>query len=244
MSNLSLKLGSIIGHRGVAALAPENTIESFALAHHYGLKSVEFDMVLSADGEAFVFHDLTLNRTTNGRGEIGRMTSSYIKTLDAGSWFSSKFSEAKVPTLRETLVWLVDRQMNANIEIKPCTGFTYDTTMAMLSHLDELWPKSASQPLISSFDIDALRLCKKEQPGLPLAYLMDHWRPEEIAVAKSLNCVAINLNCLIATSRRIKMLKKRGFKVYVYTVNYQFLIKKYLAWGATGVFSDYPVLLK
>ncbi len=235
-----LHMGPIIGHRGVAALAPENTLESFALAHHYGLKSVEFDVVLSADGEAFVFHDLTLNRTTNGQGDIGLVSAEYLKTLDAGSWFSSQFKGAKIPTLRETLLWLRAHNMSANIEIKPFPGSTPETVHTVLDQLDELWPTEKPLPLISSFESDVLHLCRKLHPHLPLGYLLDKWHPEELDFAESLNCVSMNLNHLIASPLRIQTLKQRGFWVYVYTVNHQFLISRYFGWGVDGVFSDYP----
>ncbi|PJD93945.1 MAG: glycerophosphoryl diester phosphodiesterase [Legionella sp.] len=238
--NIALNLGPIIGHRGLAALAPENTIESFALAHHYGLKAVEFDVVLSADGEAFVFHDLTLNRTTNGRGDIGKMTSEYLRHLDAGSWFSSRFIKAKIPTLKETLLWLAQHQMTANIEIKPYPGFTYDTVCSVLDHIKDFWPTTLPLPLISSFEVDALRMCRKLHATLPLAYLLERWDVKEIALAESLNCVSLNMHHRAITPKYVELLKQKGFLVYLYTVNQQSLISKYFSWGIDGVFSDYP----
>lgn len=241
MKTRTLKnLGPIIGHRGVAALAPENTLESFALAHHYGLQSVEFDVILSADGEAFVFHDESLERTTNGRGQIGLVNSAYLKNLDAGSWFSHHFKDARIPTLREALIWLRKHKMSANIEIKPFAGFTHDTVKVVLRELDELWPSNKALPLISSFDANALRLCRKLQPNLPIGYLLDTWHPEEIDFALSLDCLSVNLNYRIAKAARIKTLKQHGFGVYIYTLNYQFLISRFFALGVDGVFSDYP----
>lgn len=233
-------LGSIIGHRGVAALAPENTIESFALAHHYGLQSVEFDVTLSADGEAFVFHDETLERTTNGQGQFGLASSEYLRSLDAGSWFSPKFKNTRIPSLRETLIWLRDHQMSANIEIKPFPGFVQETVKTVLTQIDELWPSTQPLPLISSFENEVLQLCHSLQPQMPLGYLMDRWRPEELALAQSLDCVSMNLNHRMATAERIQILKSQGFSVFLYTVNYQSLISKYFSYGIDGVFSDYP----
>ncbi len=58
----------VIGHRGAAAYAPENTIASFEKAFELGCRFIEFDVMLSIDGDAFIFHDETLKRTTNGRG--------------------------------------------------------------------------------------------------------------------------------------------------------------------------------
>lgn len=238
--NTLLDLGRIIGHRGLAALAPENTLESFALAHHYGLKSVEFDVTLSADGEAFVFHDTDLKRTTNGQGQIGLVSAHYLRQLDAGSWFSKEFKAVTIPSLRETLLWLREHKMSANIEIKPFPGCTNQTVHTVLTLLDELWPSKMALPLISCFEGDVLRLCRALHPHLPIGYLLDTWHPEEIDFAESLGCLTVNLNYRIARADRIQALKKRGFAVYVYTVNYQFLISRYFALGVDGAFSDYP----
>ena len=233
-------LGPIIGHRGVAALAPENTLESFALAHQYGLQSVEFDVILSADGEAFVFHDEYLERTTNGSGAIGLASAEYLKTLDAGSWFSEEYKNVRIPTFREALIWLRKHNMSANIEIKPFPGCIHQTVDTVLQELDEIWPSSEPLPLISSFERDALHLCRKSYPKLPLGYLLDKWSTEEIEVAQTLDCCSINLNHLIVKPQRVKDLKEKGLAVYVYTVNRQHLVSRYFAYGVDGIFSDYP----
>ncbi|HVT62787.1 MAG TPA: glycerophosphodiester phosphodiesterase family protein, partial [Legionellaceae bacterium] len=230
-------LGPIIGHRGLAALAPENTLESFALAHQYGLKAIEFDVMLSADGEAFVFHDLNLKRTTNGKGQVGLVTAQYLKGLDAGSWFSKHYAGIRIPTLRETLLWLLKHQMTANIEIKPFPGCIHQTVHVVLDLLKELWPSASPLPLISSFETEALRLCRALHPTLPLGYLLDRWQPEEISVADALNCVSMHVNHRVITRERIQLLKKHHFWVYLYTVNHQSAINKYFAWGADGIFS-------
>lgn len=233
-------LGRIIGHRGAAALAPENTLESFVMAYQSGLKSVEFDVILSADGEAFVFHDERLERTTNGQGAIGLVTADYLKTLDAGAWFSRDYKNAQIPTFKEALIWLRKHKMSANIEIKPFPECIHETVNVVLRELDEIWPSSTALPLISSFEGDVLRLCRKLHPQLPLGYLLDKWHPEEIDFAQSLDCVSMNLNYRIARLERIKALKQQGLGVYVYTVNNQFLISRYFAFGVDGIFSDYP----
>lgn len=233
-------MGPIIGHRGAAAFAPENTIESFALAHDFGCRAVEFDVVLSADGEPFLFHDETLNRTTNAAGAVGLASSKYLKTLDAGSWFSKKFHDTRIPTLRETLNWLLARQMTANVEIKPTLGTTEATVKAVLSDLNDIWPKHTPLPLVSSFDVHALHLCREQHATLPLAFLLKRWQPDEIKMAETLGCVAINISRTAINPSRVQALKQKGFMVYVYTVNHQSLISMYSSWGVDGVFSDYP----
>src|SRR5262245_86406 len=100
----------LIAHRGASAYAPENTLAAFKKAKELGAQWLEFDVQLTACGEIVVFHDERLERTTNGRGWIHEKPYSYLKTLDAGSWFNSQFAGEKIPTLVEALEFL--RQNN------------------------------------------------------------------------------------------------------------------------------------
>ncbi len=79
----------VIGHRGNRAHAPENTLESFAQAVAAGADAIELDVRLSADGVPVVIHDPDVGRTTDGSGEISRMTFAAILSLDAGARFTS-----------------------------------------------------------------------------------------------------------------------------------------------------------
>ena len=133
-------MNQIIGHRGASAYAPENTMASFRWAQFMGCHYIEFDVMLSADGHPFVFHDETLNRTTNGRGKFGMMSAEYIQSLDAGKWFSRQFINEKIPSLQTVLEWLLMSDVKANIEIKPYPGTTEQTTVAVLTHLNRYLP--------------------------------------------------------------------------------------------------------
>ena len=81
--------------------APENTIPAFEKAIRLGADFVEFDVRTSKDGSFFLLHDGSLDRTTNGTGEIAKTQSQEILSLDAGSWFSKQFAGLKLPTLEE-----------------------------------------------------------------------------------------------------------------------------------------------
>lgn len=78
----------VIGHRGAAGLAPENTLESFREAMTLGAEVLELDVHLTADGHVVVMHDPKVDRTTDGRGPIAAMTLAQLRALDAGARFS------------------------------------------------------------------------------------------------------------------------------------------------------------
>lgn len=101
----------VIGHRGAAWYAPENTLESFRLALRLGADALEFDLRRSADGEAMVFHDATLDRTTDLTGPVAARTVAELKQADAGYHYSEpgttetpfRAAGVRIPTFRELL---------------------------------------------------------------------------------------------------------------------------------------------
>ncbi len=234
----------VIAHRGASAYAPENTFAAFNRAKAMGAQWIECDVMLSKDGEAFIFHDETLERTTNGRGKFGHVSAEYIRTLDAGSWFSKTFRDESIPTLKDTLLWFAQHDIKVNLEIKPFPGFTQETTLAILQHINLYWPEHKGHLLLSSFDIEALRLCRQLEPEISLSLLFKTWQEDAVLCAEELSCVSVHLNRNIATCERVKQLNDANFSVCVYTVNRKREALKYFKWGVAAVYSDYPDLLQ
>ncbi|MBR9926159.1 MAG: glycerophosphodiester phosphodiesterase [Gammaproteobacteria bacterium] len=99
----------VIAHRGASGHAPESTMAAYELAHEWGADYLEVDVQLSADGELVVFHDDTVDRTSDGEGSINAYTLEELKALDTGTWFNDAnvdkadptFAGAKILTLEE-----------------------------------------------------------------------------------------------------------------------------------------------
>lgn len=92
-----------IAHRGLETQAPENTLAAFQMAINEGADGFELDVQLTKDGHVVVIHDLTVDRTTNGKGGVKDKTLDDLRRLDAGSWFNSVFAGERIPTLQEVL---------------------------------------------------------------------------------------------------------------------------------------------
>lgn len=238
-----LVVEKIIGHRGACAYAPENTLVSFNTALAMGCRFVEFDVMCSADGEPFVFHDDNLKRTTNGRGEMGQVDSTYLRSLDAGSWFSRQFKGEPILHFKDILEWLLVSNVQANIEIKPYPGTEEQTAITVLSYVNRYWPEGKELPLISSFSWDALSMCHSITPEMPRGLLLHTWDDHWLQKAKQLGCFSIHFNRKILTADRVKAVKEQGYVVCVYTVNRKRQANKLFKWGVDAVFSDYPDLL-
>jgi glycerophosphoryl diester phosphodiesterase len=108
---------TLVAHRGYSSHAPENTRAAFELALAHGYKDIEFDVQLSKDGVPVIMHDVTLDRTTNGKGAIKNYTHSELKKVDAGSWFGVEYANQTIPSLQEVLRLLRGRA-RIHIELK------------------------------------------------------------------------------------------------------------------------------
>jgi hypothetical protein len=89
----------VIGHRGAASLAPENTFAGFDLALEMGVDALETDVQRTKDGKLVLFHDARIERTTNGRGRLQYMAWEELRGLDAGSWFHRRYTGERIPLL-------------------------------------------------------------------------------------------------------------------------------------------------
>lgn len=99
----------LIAHRGALLAAPENTLAAFDKAVELGFDIVEIDVRSTKDGVPVVFHDKTVDRTTDGEGELADLTWDEVRQLDAGSWFDPAFAGTRVPSLEEALAHLQGR---------------------------------------------------------------------------------------------------------------------------------------
>ena len=97
----------IVAHRGLLKHSPENTLANFRACLELRL-GFELDVERSSDGHLVCIHDSTVNRTTNGKGQVGEMTLAAIKKLDAGSWFDPAFVGERIPTIDEVFALIAE----------------------------------------------------------------------------------------------------------------------------------------
>jgi glycerophosphoryl diester phosphodiesterase len=107
----------VIAHRGEHLHHPENTMPAFQAAIDAGADYFELDVRTTSDGKFVIMHDNTLDRTTNGTGEVHKHTFDEIRALDAGTKFSPSFAGTKVPTLDEAFD-LAHGKINVYVDTK------------------------------------------------------------------------------------------------------------------------------
>lgn len=154
----SLPAYGIAAHRGASATHPENTVAAFGEAVRLGVHQVELDVRATEDGQLVVMHDASVNRTTNGRGRVDRLTLDEIRRLDAGSWKSRRFRGERVPTLVEALR-VFPRNIWLNLHVKGEPWVAEEVALVVVE-------EDRIHQAILSVDEDQAKLARQIHPDL------------------------------------------------------------------------------
>lgn len=237
-----------IAHRGASGYAPENTLAAFQLAVLMNADYLEIDLQLTKDGEIVVMHDSTVNRTTDGRGDIGQMTLAEIQTLDAGSWFNElnpayareEYKGEKVPTLREVFEKFGDRTRYLLETKSPDNNPGLEEKMLALVREFGL----TDQVAIHSFSRKSLKKMRRLAPNVKLFQLIWYNHPSTITreklneIKKYANGIGVNYNQI--NEDYVRKVKEAGLLLIPYTVNDQQLMVRAVQSGVDGVHTDFP----
>ena len=228
----------ISAHRGGRAEAPENTVAAFRYAAALGAPGAECDVHLSADGVPVVIHDDTVDRTTNGTGEIRDLTAAELAALDARSVHAAWPEPAGVPTLAEVLE--VTRAIDYfEVEIKADEPSRIEALVPLV--IDEIERAGMRDKVrFISFDPDICALCHRLAPDMKLSLLVNQTTAAEIAHALELGCDGIAGWVETATEGFIAAAHERGLTVTIWTVNEDADFENVLAWGADVITTDRP----
>jgi len=234
----ALQLPPVIGHRGAAAVAPENTLAGLRKAKQLGAAWVEFDVKLTRDGHPVLIHDERLERTTSGQGEVALTPLARLRRLDAGSWFDPAFAGERVPLLGDALALCAELGLGINVEIKPCPGREAETARRTVEVLREGWPEELPAPLISSFAPACLAVARDLAPELPRGYLATvlplRWR-DRLATYR---CTTLHLNHRRVSARQRAAVVAAGVPLLLYTVNEPHRARALLDQGVSALFTD------
>ena len=227
-----------IAHRGAGKLAPENTLAAFRLGASHGYRAFECDVKLSADGVPFLLHDATLDRTSSGTGTAAQLNWSELSRLDAGGWHGRGFAGEPLPSLEGMAAYCIRNGFALNIEIKPTPGDEAQTGRTVAAEALRLWAGERVQPLLSSFQPEALKAARDAAPSLPRALLIDTLRDGWFDEAQALACVAVVTNFKIMDAVLIAKLHATNLRAVVYTVNDAAEARRLVALGIDGIITD------
>lgn len=239
----ALNLPPIIGHRGAAGLAPENTLAAMRAASRAGAGWVEFDVRLSRDRECVVFHDSSLERICGRRALVSRTSLAELRRCDAGNWFSPEFSGETVPGLGDTLALLRDLGLGANVELKPCGRRNGALAAAIVADLRRHRGPNDPAVLISSFSPALLQRVRQADRNVPLGLLLKPRRRAWRRIARALDCVSIHCSERGLKAGDVQAIKAAGLAAVVYTVNDPARGRELRSWGVNSLITDRPDVL-
>lgn len=221
-----LQLPKVIGHRGAAAYAPENTLDSFREARRRGATWVETDVKLTSDGVPILMHDESLKRTTG----VDRLVAETARAeLPTG-----------VPTFEEAIACFAELDLGCNVEIKPCPGREAETAEIAVGTLRRCWPRHLPAPLLSSFKDASLAAARGAAPEFERALLLDAFVEDWQARADVLGAAGINTTGKRLTAPWACAIKQAGFALVVYTIDDPAVARALFGMGVDCVITDAP----
>lgn len=241
----------VLAHRGAGTLAPENTLAAIRYGHGLGFRAVEFDARLTRDDVPVVIHDRTLERTTDGRGEVAAHTAAELRRLDAGRWFAPQYAGEPVPTLAEAIALCRAQGTWIDLEIKRAPGAE--------AHIGAVVARAAAQgyadllrpggdraqaieprvPLLTSFSRDALRAARAAAPDLPRGLLVHGIGADWAEDLAALGCVGLHVEHELLTREQARAVKAAGYWLFCYTVDEPARARELLfEWGVDALCTD------
>lgn len=249
---LDLAAHPVIGHRGAAGLAPENTLESLRLALSQGAEALEFDVHLSADGIPVLMHDPTLDRTTGAAGPVRSTTAANLAALDAGYRFSLDAGKTfpwrgrgiGVPSLAEVLEHIPTTPLL--IELKT-VEVSEPVRRVLLAH------QAIERVVLASFLDLALTPFREGgfQAGASRKGILALWLRSKLGLGAptSPDCAytvpdRYRDRLLVPTKRFIRAARAAGRPVHVWTVDAPKRAAYLWRQGVSGIITNFPGLIR
>ena len=225
----------VIGHRGAAGLAPENTFAGFDLALEIGVDGIETDVQRTKDGKLVLFHADRLERTTNGIGVLQETPWQELQHLDAGSWFDDKYAGERIPLLVELLKRYGTRTY-LDLEIKQI-GIECEVLdmVEQLNLLDRVAFTSRDFPIICNL--------KKRNPLAQVGYLTADFSEENLARVIEAKIQHFCPRAEKITKQLVDQWRSLGLFIRACGVKNAAMMKNAISAGVDGMTFDFPDLL-
>jgi glycerophosphoryl diester phosphodiesterase len=248
---------TVIGHRGSAGDAPENTLASFALGLESGAAILESDVHLTRDGVPVLLHDDVVDRTTDGRGRVAALSLAELRELDAGHRFSSDGGRThpfrgrglRVPTLEEALTAFPGARFNLELKeglpglVESCVSLIGKTGSAERSLLT-----AADDALMGELRAEVVRRRLPVALGASTGEVVDFLRcalerrrPDSGPMA--LQVPAEFAGRPLVTREFVEFAHAHDLVVHVWTIDDPAEMRALLGLGVDGIVSDFPARL-
>lgn len=239
-----MKRPLLFAHRGFSGIYPENSPLAFRMAaEKTNADGIESDVHLSKDGQLVIFHDASVERTSNGTGFIRDLTYAQLLELDIGAWKSPEFAGQHIWTLGQLLDFCREARMLLNLELKNYEVF-YDGLEQRV--IDEVCARGMQeQVFVSSFNHISMQRFKDLCPEIETGLLYD--KPlldmEHYLLPSNADNMHPRYMLLQYQPELMDLFHSRGMKVNTWTVNDEADMRDMIHRGVDGIISNYPNLL-
>ena len=256
----------IIAHRGASSIAPENTIAAAQKAFEIGADLWETDVAVTKDEHLILFHDNSLERTTNVKKVFSsnnnliftEYTLAQIRTLDTGSIYIetdpfgeikkgnltkeelSAFKTEKVPTLEEALLFTKEKHWKVNLELKklPQRFKDFPVPEKVIAMIRKIGINS-EQIIVSSFNHEWLQNIHDMEPEIEIQALLGRSFTDPLDWG-DYSFDTYNARNTLIDEEQIKTARGKGKKINLFTVNNIEKMENFIAQGVDGFITDYP----
>lgn len=238
ISNLKPGTIAVIGHRGFAAAAPENTVPAFEAAIKQKVDYIELDVQLSSDRQIVVCHDNNLQRLTGRDIPLNTLTREELKNTDVGSYFSPEYAGTGIPTLEEVLDLIKDTNIRIYLELKDIGEDPLFPGM-VLNLTKEKGLKDRC--VFASFQYNYLKAIKEQDPNADILLNTDR---TDTALPQELPADYYGIKCASFSREQAEAIHQAGAKAFIWNVNTKDEIIQVIKDGADGICSNSPDLVQ
>ncbi|MGI5172335.1 glycerophosphodiester phosphodiesterase [Treponema sp. OMZ 840] len=234
---------NVIAHRGYSGCYPENTMLAFRKAVEAGCDGIELDVQLTKDGKVVIIHDETVDRTTDGTGNVRDKTLADLRTLNAAHTWGTTFPKEPIPSFEEYCEWAATVPITTNIELKTGVVYYEDIEKKTIDIITKY--NLIDRVLFSSFNHCTLISAKKIAPSIPVGALVG----EKGLVNAGYYCKKYGFDFYHPSYKTLNEaavaeLEKFGIGFNVWTINDMAELEKMYAWKASGLITNYPAVCR
>ena len=232
----------VVAHRGSSGNSPENTLAAFRQAISDGADMIELDVRMTKDFELVVLHDRSAYRTTGRRRKIWDLTLADLRSLDAGSRFSKKFADERIPSLRQ-VIDILPPTMSLNVEVKTDGDRRKRIALEESLYLVLREKDFLARTIVSSFDHKFLHRLHNVHPEIRTAVLhipVRNMTRKPSAIVQKLGATGFTCSITQLRKRMADDVHANNITLACYGVNTHRQFEKAMKLGVDVVITDWP----
>ncbi|QAY64864.1 glycerophosphodiester phosphodiesterase [Xylanimonas allomyrinae] len=229
----------VVAHRGNSTVAPQNTLAAFEAAWRADAAMIECDIQVAADGGIVVIHDDSVDATTDGRGDVGALSLTDLRALDAGAWFAPPFAGQRIPTLGELLTFLDDRPgTDLLLELKGVWSVEDAARVASAVDAARLGPRT----IVQSFWPETVAALRDAAGHLRRGWLIERRHEPLTEICAQLGVMTCNpsVELVLEDDGLVPLLHEAGVQVMVWTADDVAQWEALTAAGVDAIITDRP----